>query len=102
MPAEHDAIVIGAGPDGLAAANVLADSGWDVLVLEAQDDPGGAARSAELEPGFVIESRTEGRPRRGRRVQLLQSDQPRHRSGTEARRQLVADAFARSDERTTT
>jgi phytoene dehydrogenase-like protein len=55
MPAEHDAIVIGAGPNGLAAANVLADRGWDVLVLEAQDDPGGAVRSAELEPGFVID-----------------------------------------------
>jgi phytoene dehydrogenase-like protein len=55
MPTEHDAIVIGAGPNGLAAANVLADRGWDVLVLEAQDDPGGAVRSAELEPGFVID-----------------------------------------------
>src|SRR5689334_16888751 len=50
----HDAIVIGAGPNGLVAANRLADAGWSVLVLEAQDVPGGAARSAELtEPGFV-------------------------------------------------
>lgn len=49
-----DAVVIGAGPNGLVAANLLADRGWDVVVLEAQDAPGGAAKSAELvEPGFV-------------------------------------------------
>jgi phytoene dehydrogenase-like protein len=49
-----DAVVIGAGPNGLVAANVLADRGWDVTVLEAQPEPGGAVKSAELiEPGFV-------------------------------------------------
>ncbi len=49
-----DAVVIGAGPNGLVAANVLADAGWDVLVLEEQDRPGGAVKSGELtEPGFV-------------------------------------------------
>ncbi|MFC0624674.1 phytoene desaturase family protein [Kribbella deserti] len=41
-----DAIVIGAGPNGLVAANLLADQGWDVTVLEAQPTPGGAVRSA--------------------------------------------------------
>ncbi|HUR15403.1 MAG TPA: NAD(P)/FAD-dependent oxidoreductase [Mycobacteriales bacterium] len=49
-----DALVIGAGPNGLVAANVLADAGWDVLVLEAQREPGGAVKSARVTaPGFV-------------------------------------------------
>jgi phytoene dehydrogenase-like protein len=49
-----DAIVIGAGPNGLVAANLLADAGWDVLVLEAKETAGGAVRSAEVTlPGFV-------------------------------------------------
>jgi phytoene dehydrogenase-like protein len=48
-----DAVVIGAGPNGLVAANMLADRGWDVLVLEANDIPGGAVRTAEVTaPGF--------------------------------------------------
>ena len=48
-----DAIVIGAGPNGLVAANRLADAGWSVDVLEASSTPGGAVRTEELtEPGF--------------------------------------------------
>jgi phytoene dehydrogenase-like protein len=48
-----DAIVIGAGPNGLVAANALADAGWDVLVLEAQPEPGGTVRTGEITvPGF--------------------------------------------------
>lgn len=48
-----DAVVIGAGPNGLVAANALADAGWDVLVLEAAPDTGGAVRTAEVTaPGF--------------------------------------------------
>jgi phytoene dehydrogenase-like protein len=49
-----EAVVIGAGPNGLVAANLLADRGWDVHVVEAAPAPGGAVRSEELiEPGFV-------------------------------------------------
>jgi phytoene dehydrogenase-like protein len=49
-----DAIVIGAGHNGLVAANLLADAGWDVLVLEATGEIGGAARSAQITaPGFL-------------------------------------------------
>ncbi len=48
-----DVVVIGAGPNGLVAANVLADHGLDVVVCEAQPEPGGAVRSAQVtEPGF--------------------------------------------------
>ena len=43
-----DAVVIGSGPNGLVAAILLADAGWDVLLLEAQSEPGGAVRSAEV------------------------------------------------------
>jgi phytoene dehydrogenase-like protein len=43
-----DAVVIGAGHNGLVAANLLADAGWDVQVLEATGSPGGAVRSGTV------------------------------------------------------
>lgn len=48
-----DAVVIGAGPNGLVAANMLADAGWHVVVLESQATPGGSVRTAQVTaPGF--------------------------------------------------
>jgi len=47
------AVVVGSGPNGLAAAIRLAESGYGVTVLEAADGPGGAVRTEELTlPGF--------------------------------------------------
>lgn len=49
-----DAVVVGAGPNGLVAATALARQGWSVLLLEAQERPGGAVRSQELTlPGYI-------------------------------------------------
>lgn len=49
-----DAVVIGAGHNGLVAANLLADVGWTVDVLEARSEPGGAVRSDRgVHPDYV-------------------------------------------------
>lgn len=53
MP-DHDAIVVGSGPNGLSAAIAMQRVGLSVLLLEAKEGIGGGLRSAELTlPGFI-------------------------------------------------
>jgi phytoene dehydrogenase-like protein len=54
MARRRTAVVIGAGPNGLVAANLLGDAGWDVVLLEAQPEVGGAVKSStDVADGFV-------------------------------------------------
>ncbi len=54
LTGSYDALVVGAGPNGLSAAIAIAQTGHSVLVVEGQDTVGGGARSAELTlPGFI-------------------------------------------------
>jgi phytoene dehydrogenase-like protein len=52
--AEHDAVIVGSGINSLACGALLARAGWDVCVLEREDELGGAIKTAELtEPGYL-------------------------------------------------
>ena len=49
-----DAVLIGGGHNGLVAATRMARSGMRVIVLEANEQAGGAARGYEIHPGFHL------------------------------------------------
>lgn len=56
MTSAVDAVVIGAGHNGLVAANLLAEAGWEVVVVDAAERAGGAIRSDEtLRSGYVTD-----------------------------------------------
>ena len=90
-----DAVVIGAGPNGLVAANALADAGWDVVVLEAQrrgrrcraqrrgHRPGLRQRPVQrvLPPGRGLPGDPRPRPRRPRPGVGAGPERPRARPG---------------------
>src|SRR5579885_890231 len=54
MPSRYDAIVVGAGHNGLVTACYLARAGWRVLVLERRPLVGGACVTEEVFPGFQV------------------------------------------------
>src|SRR2546421_12719473 len=54
MVANYDAIIIGAGHNGLVTACYLARAGWRVLVLERRYVVGGACVTEEIFPGFKV------------------------------------------------
>src|SRR5215813_2621408 len=54
MAGKYDAIVIGAGHNGLVTAAYLAKAGWKVLVLERRPVVGGACVTEEVFPGFKV------------------------------------------------
>ncbi len=52
-PSQYDAVIVGGGPNGLAAGIMLAQAGLSVLLIEANETIGGGARTEELTlPGF--------------------------------------------------
>ena len=54
MTDNYDVVLVGAGHNGLVCATYLARAGKKVLVLEANDSPGGCAASREFAPGYTV------------------------------------------------
>ena len=53
---DYDAIIIGAGHNGLICASYLAKAGKNVLVLDARVVPGGCASTREFAPGTIFQT----------------------------------------------
>ena len=68
MATTYDAIVVGAGHNGLTCAAYLAKAGRKVLVLERRDSIGGATASEEIHPGFTFSTCSYGFPVRDTRM----------------------------------
>ena len=51
---DYDAIIIGAGHNGLICASYLAKAGKNILVLDARSEPGGCASTREFAPGCTM------------------------------------------------
>ena len=62
MKVTHDAIVVGAGHNGLTTACYLAKAGLKVLVVERNDYIGGATVSRELHPGWLYSTACRSSP----------------------------------------
>ena len=54
MTDRYDAIIVGAGHNGLVCASYLARAGCSVLALEANEQVGGAAITREFAPGYSV------------------------------------------------
>jgi phytoene dehydrogenase-like protein len=51
---DYDAVIIGAGHNGLVCASYLAKAGKQVLVVDGRNEPGGCASTREFTPGFNV------------------------------------------------
>jgi phytoene dehydrogenase-like protein len=96
VPADFDAIAIGAGHNALVAANLLAERGWRVLVLEAEREPGGAVKSGQItEPGFTSDLFSSFYPLAAASPAIRALDLDRH--GLRWRRAPIAVAHPQPD-----